>query len=167
MTPADKLAMTGPQWRNRRILRGFSLVELIMVVLIVSIVASIAIPRFASTLALQRVEAAANRIQRDLEFARRYARQSSAELTVAFDQATHSYHLIGVSDPNHPAQEYVIELGEEPYQVQILAVDFDGNAKVTFDGFGAPNAGGKVEIETSGFKATVSVSKETGRPSRG
>ncbi len=153
-------------WRNRRILRGFTLVELIMIVLIVGIVASIAIPRFASTLALQHVEAAANRIQHDLEFARRYARQSSAELTVTFDQATHSYHLSGVSDPNHPAQDYVIELDEEPYQVQILAVDFDGNAKVTFDGFGVPNAAGKIKIGTSGYTATVSVSQETGRPSR-
>jgi len=46
-------------------LRGFSMVELVLVVCIMAIVASMAVPRFANSLTRNRVEAAARRVAAD------------------------------------------------------------------------------------------------------
>ena len=70
---------------------GFSLVELVLVMVIIGVVAAIALPRFAQANARQQLEAAANRVASDLEKARHEARASSNLVAISFNTSDNSY----------------------------------------------------------------------------
>ena len=145
-----------------RLVRGFSLLELVIVIVIVGMLAAVAIPRFASAAVRQRADAAARRVVADLTLARRHAEQSSAEQTVIFEVGAGRYRLLGYIDPDRPGSEYEVRLDREPYQAAIVAADFDGNAHVTFDGYGLPNAGGSVVLRVGDEVRTVTLDSQTG-----
>ncbi len=146
-------------------LRGFSLVELVCVVVIIGILSVIAVPRFSNSIALQRVDAAARRVQVDLALARRQAKISTTSQTVAFDTETNSYRLVGMMDPDHPAAEYKVSLSEEPYSTTIVSADFGGDAEIIFDGWGAPDSGGSVLVQVGSHQKTINVDPNTGQAS--
>lgn len=125
---------------------AFSLVELLIVIVTIGLLASIAIPRYSASLVRWRVEAAARRVAADLLRAQRDAKAASAARTVSFDTASHGYTLNGIPDPDRPSQTYHVALSREPYLARLGAVVFGGDASVTFNGFGEPDSGGKVEI---------------------
>jgi prepilin-type N-terminal cleavage/methylation domain-containing protein len=82
-------------------LGGFTLVEIIMVVLILSIAVVIAIPMFASAADIQ-VRSVANRIAADLDYARGLAITRQKNYTVVF-------YPVAVSSPTvHAAESYEI-----------------------------------------------------------
>jgi hypothetical protein len=107
----------------------------------------VAVPRFANALARQRRDQAVNRISTDLEYARRRAVQTSTPITVVFDVANDRYTLQDVPDIDRPGKDYTVDLSVEPYSVHILAADFGGNAKVTYDIYGVPDSDGGVAID--------------------
>ncbi len=146
-------------------MRGFTLVELILVTCIISILASMAIPRLADTLARYHAEAAARRVANDLNLAQRLARLSSAARQVSFNVTASSYRLIGVADLDHPTAEYQVRLGEQPYEVQLVSAAFDKKSQISFDGYGIPSSGGDVVIETGGYQATITVDAASGQAS--
>ena len=77
----------------RRIAFGFSLMELVLVMSIISILSAIAAPRYIGSIQNYRVKAAAKRIQVDLEYARTRAKSISMSKTVAFDVANDNYTI--------------------------------------------------------------------------
>ncbi len=145
--------------------RGFTLVELLMVMFIIGVITSIAVPRFAGAIAHQRVEAAARRLVVDLALARRHAKASTTSQTVSFDTVTNSYRLIGMKHPDHPAAEYEVSLSEEPYDAIIVSADFGGDAEIIFDGWGAPDSGGSVLVQVGSHQKTIDVDPDTGQAS--
>ena len=148
---------------------AFSLLELGLVLLIVAILASMAIPRFSGAATRQRADAAARRIISDLTLAREHARQSSTSQTVIFDVAANGYRLPGLPDPDHPTSEYEVDLDEEPYRAAIVSVDFGGTANVLFDGFGVPAGdavdGGTIVIRVGAEQRTITLDPDTGEAS--
>ncbi|MCK4343311.1 MAG: prepilin-type N-terminal cleavage/methylation domain-containing protein, partial [Phycisphaerae bacterium] len=148
--------------RRRPFLRGFTLLELVMVVAIVAILASVALPRFANTLGRHRIEAAARRVAGDLNLARRQARLSSSDQNVVFDVSAESYQLPGLADLDHPTTGYEVQLDEQPYEVEILSAVFDADAEIIFDGYGIPDSGGSVVLVGGGYQITISVDAESG-----
>ena len=149
--------------RARPILRGFSLIELVLVMMIIVVMASMAIPRFGGTLARNRVEAAARRVAYDLGLARQQALVASAIYTMSFDVAASSYHLVGVTDPDHPTASYVVRLSDPPYEVQIVSAILGRDATITFNGYGLPDSGGSVILATGGYAMAVMVDADSGR----
>jgi len=145
--------------------RGFSLIELIVVVIIIGICASIAVPRVANSIAHHRADAAATRIVRDLALAQARARSSSAGQTLTFDVAASSYELAGMQDINRSTESYVVSLAKDPYQATILLADFDGDAEIVFDGYGVPDSGGAVVIQGGGYRRTIILDPDTGQAS--
>ena len=143
--------------------KAFSLLELVMVTIILAIVAAIAAPRYANAMALQRIEAAAQRVANDLALAQRRAKFSSTSQEVDFGVLDDFYQLTGLPDPDHPGQTYVVSLSGEPYEATIVSVDFAGTTSVTFDGYGVPDNGGTIVIQSGNRQKTITVDGVTGR----
>lgn len=151
-----------PPHAPERSRRAFSLVELVVVVAILAILASVAVPRFANSLLRRRVEAAARRVVSDLELVQRRARVRSAALTVEFDLGVAGYRVAGLTDPDHPQQDYRVSLAEPPYEVEQLKVDLNGASEITYDGYGQPNRGGSIAVRAGDTEIAVIVDATTG-----
>lgn len=143
--------------------RAFSLIELVLVIAIISVMAAVALPRFAAAAWRYRADSAARRIIADLDFARARASARSATVSVKFDDKTHTYTLIGVADIDRAADGYTVVLGEEPYRASIVSVDIAGGRQIDFDGFGKPAAGGKIVIAAGQTQRTVTLDPSTGK----
>lgn len=144
---------------------GFSFIEMILVLVIAGIMASMALPRFSSFLANQHVEAAARRVVVDLALARRQAKITSSNQTVAFTLATNSYLIAGIGDRDRGTVDYEVVLSQSPYRATLVSADFGGDADIVFDGFGVPDSGGTIVVEVGRFQKTIVVDPQTGRAS--
>ena len=66
--------------------RAFTIIELVIVILIMSIFAAVAAPAFLDSLLFHRVETAARRVKADIDYARQRARLTSAAQSVTFTE---------------------------------------------------------------------------------
>ena len=143
--------------------RGFSMVELVCVVVIIAILSAIAVPRFCNSLARQRVEAVARRIVVDLALAQRHASSANVTQTVQFDVEANDYSLIGMPHPDHPGADFDIHVHEEPSGATLVSVDFGGDQELVFDIYGVPDSGGSVVILVGNQLRTITVDPDTGK----
>ncbi|MBI3866026.1 MAG: prepilin-type N-terminal cleavage/methylation domain-containing protein, partial [Planctomycetia bacterium] len=74
-----------PQRVSRRRCSGFTLVELVIVILILGIASVIAVPRFVNTLNSSRARTAARRVANDVALVRSWARITSQSQSITFD----------------------------------------------------------------------------------
>jgi prepilin-type N-terminal cleavage/methylation domain-containing protein len=145
------------------LLPGFTLIELVIVLLIISVLAGMAIPTFFDSLLFHQVESAARRVKSDLELARRTARQTSSPQSITFSNQDKTYRLsTAVKHLDNPHGEYTVDLSAEPYQLERVTADFEGAPSAEFDGYGAPTRGGKVDLECKSLKCTVKLDRITG-----
>ena len=142
---------------------AFSLIELMMVLTIISILAAIAVPRYANSLARYRADAAANRIVADMAYARQLARSSSAKVTVQFKVISNRVHLNGVPSLNDPAVFWKIELNDAPYRANLVSANFGGDMGVIFNGYGDPDSGGLAVLTVGSETRTVVLNPDTGK----
>ncbi len=143
---------------------GFTLAELVMVVLIIGIITAVAAPKYIDSLSRYRAEAAAQRIATDLKYARREAVGGSITRRVQFDvPAINQYTLVGIPHLDDPSRTYEVDLSAPPYSALIVSVNFGGDAELIFDGYGAPDSGGTVVVASGGYQETVSVDADSGK----
>ena len=152
--------------RRGRKLRGFTLVELVLVVCIMAIAAAMAVPRFANAITRNRVDAASARVVADVALAQRHARLSSAAQHMLFDATTSSYRLPGLADPDHPNLEYEVRLADPPYEATLGDIALGGNSELIFDPYGIPNTSGSLVVQCGEFSRVISIDA-TGRTTVG
>lgn len=144
---------------------GFTLLELVLTLAIVTVMAAIAVPRYGMAAGRHRLDLTARRVAADLRLAQSYARTTSSPRTVVFDAAQEEYWLLNVPGLDSTSGDYTVALSKEPYQAGIVAVDFGGGPQVVFNGWGLPSAGGMVTLAVGNRQQTVVVDAETGEVS--
>ncbi len=164
-----------PGYDLRSRIRGFTLVELLIVIAIISIAALTAIPMMSSAAGMQ-IRSAANMLTADLEYAKSMAISRAQNFSVIFDVSADSYRIED-HDGNvlpHPVKkgfDYVIDFKNDGRlnKVDIISVDFDSTSEVKFDYLGSPYNGsdtplnsGVINLQAGGTTTTVIVEPVTG-----
>ncbi len=157
-SPNPRAHVLGGLSMRRATRRGFTLVELVLVMGIVAVVAVVAVPRFGHGAPVRRLDAGEKRILTDLAYARELARARSQSITVTFDNTNENYSVSNAVDPirRDPAG-YTVQLDESPYMLELGTVDLDGDNALIFDGFGTADSGGTIEISSGGRFRTVTI----------
>jgi type IV fimbrial biogenesis protein FimT len=143
--------------------RGLSLVELVVVVTIVAILSSVAVPRVGNMLRRSRLDLASRRLMADLQLVRSQAIRDSAERKLALDLSRQRYAmpLYGGTTRTH-----TVELDASPYEGVRLAATSYQPAEIRFNRLGLPQGGGTITLRAGSETITIQVSSTTGRATR-
>jgi len=137
--------------------RGFTFIELMIVMLIFGIFAAVAAPRYREALSRFRADATAKRVAADLRLAQRHAQRTSTSQSVVFDVENNRYVLTGIPDLDHADQTYAFDLGDSDYQAVLQSAVFGNNSTLTFDIYGRPDKSGTVVIKAGSYQQTVAI----------
>lgn len=127
--------------------KAFTLVEILLLVVILSIIGLCALPMIGSASTMQ-VKAAATKIAADLEYAKSMAISRQKNYSIVFDIDNEKYQIQDdsgnvICDPLQTSKDFVVDFKKDSRinQVNILSVDFDSAVAVTFDYLGSPYSG--------------------------
>jgi prepilin-type N-terminal cleavage/methylation domain-containing protein len=170
------------QNKNKRGCSGFTLVELIIVVVILSIAALIAVPMVSNAADIQ-VRAAANQIAAHLDYVKSMAITHQKRYYIIFDEANSSYEIreypssVVIDHPVNPGP-FAVDFSTDGNlnRVNIASADFDSGSSVSnvlmFDYLGSPYSGtnsslvtGQITLQdkqTGNFKLYVNIEPVTG-----
>ena len=79
---------------------GFTIIEIIVVIIVISIAAMLAVPMFSSAADMQ-TRSVANMITADIEYAKSLAVSTQNDYSVVFDPAGDSDHFVQFCDGKH------------------------------------------------------------------
>jgi prepilin-type N-terminal cleavage/methylation domain-containing protein len=149
---------------NKTHRRGFSLLELTIVVLIIGILAAVATPNWAAVLSKYRADAAAQRIVTDLGRVQSLAYSTSTAQTLTLNVTQSTYQIAGLRGLDRASSTYTVDLTAEPYRSTLVSASFNGAAQIAFDGYGQPTvAGGTIVVASGSQQRTVTVDATTGK----
>jgi len=159
--------------------KGFTLIELVLVIAVIFIVAIIALPRIVSINDFRQA-AATDKVRQDLSYARDYAVNNNCRSRVLYNTANDSYTVTSdlsgswqdIADPATHTSPFTVTLNQGAFiDVEITGVNFDGQVTVEFDSLGRPysydgssstllSSDGSVTLTGSD---TVTVTRDMGR----
>lgn len=141
--------------------RGFSLVELVIVMAIIATVAAIALPRYQLATARYRAQGAARRIAADIEALRQDAVSRSLGQRCRVRNLT-TYQLTDNTAGWGAASVRSIDLSAEPYRCRFTAFDVGNDGELVFNGYGVPDGSASFTVSSGAVVAQVSVDAQTG-----
>ena len=157
-----------------RLKKAFTMVEIIVVVIILSIASLIAIPMLSSAASTQ-VRSAANVLAADIEYAKNLAISRQKDYSIVFDVANNTYEIqdenANVIDHPMTGRSYTVNFANESRlsRVTIGSVSFDSSATLTYDYLGSPYNGastplnsGQIVLEADDYSMTIEIQAVTG-----
>lgn len=140
---------------------GFSTVEILVVVAIISIMAAIAIPNFLAYLPKSRLSGAARVIAGDLAAARMAAVKQNCRASITFNSDNHSYYIW--VDENNDSIQDAGEISTKDLHPEYHDVVYDAdlstavNERIGFSSRGTGSGIGKFVIKNSGDSKYIVV----------
>lgn len=177
--PVEADCCLKPGVREFRYLTGFTLVELLIVLVLIAIAAMVAVPMMSSAASMQ-IRSAANMVAADLEYAKSMAISRGQNFSVVFDKNTESYSIKDQTDTiiQHPVKKgslYTINFQSDSRlgRVDISDAVFNPNSSqtITFDYLGSPYSGtgisnplnsGVITLNAGGITKRINVEPVTG-----
>ena len=162
MTGRKEMMILG---NNKTEPKAFTIIELIIVIVIISVAAMLAGPMLGSAADMQ-VRAAANMMAADLEYAKSLSMSTQNNYTVVFDAANESYQIeettspgIAIDHPHRTGTPYIVNFTNDSRisRVDIVSAVFDAETAVTSDYLGSPYSGSGVATALNSGVATVSA----------
>ncbi len=144
---------------------GFSFLELMVVIAIIGIMSTIAIPGFIQWLPKNRVGNAAREVKSTLEFARSNAIRRNRAVRVEFDFDAESLTVIEVVDPDVPT-ETTLRTRQMPGDVDLQANGLVSPVTFNGHGFSLGSSGGVVVVNTSDNTLSRSITLTVGGNAR-
>ncbi len=137
---------------------AFTFIELVAVMVIVTTLGAIALPRYARAVSHYRLTSSINRVVADINAVRSLAMATSKTQTITFNATTDTYTATGLASLENNGATYKANLTAEPYKTDISAVSFGASLQtVTFDTYGMPDNAGTVSLICGGVTKSVAV----------
>jgi type II secretion system protein H len=152
---------TGHRSQGRR--RGYTLLELIIVVVILGVIAAIAAPRLAMSAESKRVHTAAKRLAADLGTARTSAMATSSPRTVTISLTDAKYSISNISDIDRMGMQYMVDLGRDPYGVTVDSMTAGTGGVIVFNASGGVSRGGTIVLRRGDERRNVVIDPSTGK----
>ncbi|MGD9634124.1 MAG: GspH/FimT family pseudopilin [Pirellulales bacterium] len=147
---------------DRAGLAGFTIMELVVVLLVMGIVAAIATPSFYVSLQYHELETAARRVVLDLEQARHTAQVKSQTQTLTFTSATTYSLSAGVASLKSKGETYQVKLASTPYELDGVTLNLGGATAISFDGYGSTTTSGTIVLARGDRTRTLTLNGPSG-----
>ena len=152
---------------TKRTSNGFSLMELIVVIVLIAIFATIAMTRTRTGLSTIREQIAIDQVTSDIDLVRSMAFGMHETMTIVFSTNEDSYAIFkGPNNSRTAVVDYpnsnngVISLDNSNLrEVDIKSVDFNGSPELQFLPLGDINSGGSISLNDK----TITVQPITGK----
>lgn len=141
---------------------GFTLIEVVLVVMVLGVMAGVAVPRYQAALDGMELECAAKRLASDLRLARQTAIQTATTRGLEFSPADDFYQTLTtgggpIDDPDHPGSPLEVRFDHAGSRVLIDSTEFTDD-EIRFDFRGDPTEEGGLVLSTRRSSVTVAVS---------
>lgn len=146
--------------RRIQLAAGFSIVELVIVLLVMTSMAAIAIPRISNSINRYRADLLARRITDDLSHAQSNARRIGAWCEIAFEPDRNRYKCENLPSLRNPAGYLIVEIEEGPFYGRLLTADFSGGQTLKINGHGLPAQTGVIAIMVGDERRLITVDSE-------
>jgi len=153
-------------------MKGFTIVELIIVLIIIGILLTVVSGRFLAGVGTMKVTAASEHIKAHIRLARQRSSLEQVSFAAEFNTATDNYRVYNTStsdeikDPLTQKDLNITFSGDPEFDgVTIDSANFGGSNEVSFNSFGEPSSSGSVTISYGDNSKIISVEAVSGRVS--
>jgi type II secretory pathway pseudopilin PulG len=150
---------------------AMSLIEVTLVIFLIGVLAAVAAPRFASSVRVMRLEAAARQLAAHIDYIRSVAINEGRTAELVCDNILHSYGSTSVDSPELTGELLNVSVQQDFDPTFTLTADFDATTTLSFDFEGVPRVGatamtqGTIELGSGSDKFYVTIATGTGATS--